>query len=268
MIIKPEELTARITVLGRDIPVTKKQYEHWECLRAFVRDRKKFEAAGRFPICILESSAATWLVCKKGCCRSTGRSFLEALAWIEYAASFTGEMEIIPLHERNNATGRKLARENILSVWAKAFNYGIELGQTLYCWTTKPIGMLPSIRVTMKEAPKPKMDCSKKLGDYKSKSTYPGEKPEKHSEYKMTVEYLPDGKIITNFGENQCIAPYYFVWNPADRAPRKQHTTMADAEAEAERLAGKHPGSEFHVLEFKGKVSVKPSCAVWERVKG
>lgn len=42
---------------------------------------------------------------------------------------------------------------------------------------------------------------------------------------------------------------FWFVWNPDARAPRRQHTSRAQAEQEAERLARAHPGERFVVLQ-------------------
>jgi hypothetical protein len=39
----------------------------------------------------------------------------------------------------------------------------------------------------------------------------------------------------------------FLVWNPEGRAPSRQHLSLDDARAEAERLAGRNPGSRFYV---------------------
>lgn len=49
------------------------------------------------------------------------------------------------------------------------------------------------------------------------------------------------------------IEPFYVVWNPARGLPRYRHDTLDAAKAEAERLANKHPGEEFFVLDVRGR---------------
>lgn len=41
---------------------------------------------------------------------------------------------------------------------------------------------------------------------------------------------------------------FWVVWNPYKGLPQVRHDTQAAAEAEADRLAAKHPGDEFIVL--------------------
>lgn len=41
---------------------------------------------------------------------------------------------------------------------------------------------------------------------------------------------------------------FWVVWNPSRGLPQFRHNTQAAAEAEADRLAAKHPGDEFIVL--------------------
>lgn len=42
---------------------------------------------------------------------------------------------------------------------------------------------------------------------------------------------------------------FWMVWRKDDRTPVFQHETMECAKREAERMARKHPGSDFIVLE-------------------
>lgn len=42
---------------------------------------------------------------------------------------------------------------------------------------------------------------------------------------------------------------FWFVWNPAGRAPQHQHASKHGAISEAERLARNNPGETFIVLE-------------------
>ncbi len=47
---------------------------------------------------------------------------------------------------------------------------------------------------------------------------------------------------------------FWLVWSPTgERPPRFRHSTEAEAEHEAERLAEQMPGAEFFVLEAKLK---------------
>lgn len=42
---------------------------------------------------------------------------------------------------------------------------------------------------------------------------------------------------------------FWFVWNPMGSAPRVPHASLVEAESEARRLAGLHPGQNFVVLK-------------------
>lgn len=42
---------------------------------------------------------------------------------------------------------------------------------------------------------------------------------------------------------------FWLVWNPRNRPPLVRHPTELVARAEAERLARKHPGDTFYVLQ-------------------
>jgi hypothetical protein len=251
--IKAKDLTARITVLGKEIPVTQRQADAWQPVRELVRNRNLFKDAldnpGKFIDRLSFASTASWLACNGVCCRGTGRSFLEALAWVEYAVQITPStqnigLEILQMHDNSNDLSRRtFAREYVL----EAAN--ILLDQREYSLHVKMVGLLWHITVEKRVTPTPNMDCFKNLGEYLG-------------EYKG--KYIRPG-IWLNAGKEQP-QPYFFVWNPSNRPPRQQHQTRAAAEKEAERLANLHPGEEFHVLEFKGKVVVKPGKAQWERV--
>lgn len=58
--------------------------------------------------------------------------------------------------------------------------------------------------------------------------------------------------------------PFWVVWSERGRAPVVKHACMADAEAEAMRLALLHAGESFHVLALEG--TCVASCIVWARV--
>jgi hypothetical protein len=44
---------------------------------------------------------------------------------------------------------------------------------------------------------------------------------------------------------------FWFVWNPARMRPKKRHSTLDLAIAEAGRLREAHPGESFHVFEAR-----------------
>lgn len=46
--------------------------------------------------------------------------------------------------------------------------------------------------------------------------------------------------------------PFYLVWNTARGVPTKMHKQRVDAEAEAKRLAEKHPGDVFYICATMG----------------
>jgi len=48
---------------------------------------------------------------------------------------------------------------------------------------------------------------------------------------------------------------FWTVWTKTGHVPRKTHSTAADAEAEALRLAALHPGKKFIVLHAVSKLS-------------
>ena len=43
---------------------------------------------------------------------------------------------------------------------------------------------------------------------------------------------------------------FWMIWRESYDVPRKKHLTAAEAYQEAERLARKHPGSKFYILEM------------------
>lgn len=57
--------------------------------------------------------------------------------------------------------------------------------------------------------------------------------------------------------------PYYYVLNKTHKAPTFQHKTLADATTEAERLAEKHPGTSFEILQCLGVSSVPKASTFW-----
>ena len=57
--------------------------------------------------------------------------------------------------------------------------------------------------------------------------------------------------------------PHYYVLNKTHGAPTYQHKTLAEATTEAERLAEKHPGTSFEILQCLGVSSVPKASTVW-----
>jgi hypothetical protein len=57
--------------------------------------------------------------------------------------------------------------------------------------------------------------------------------------------------------------PYYYVYRYGYGMPTKRHKTLKEAQAEAERLAKKHQGFPFEILEFKGLSSLHESITFW-----
>jgi len=55
---------------------------------------------------------------------------------------------------------------------------------------------------------------------------------------------------------------FWMVWNPANRLPTVRHDAEFKARMEAARLAHKHPGENFFVLESKASVSF--GCLTWD----
>ena len=57
--------------------------------------------------------------------------------------------------------------------------------------------------------------------------------------------------------------PHYYVLNKNHGAPTYQHKTLAEAITEAERLAEKHPGASFEILQCLGMSSVPKASTFW-----
>lgn len=59
------------------------------------------------------------------------------------------------------------------------------------------------------------------------------------------------------------MTPYYYVYRWAHGQPIQRHTKLTDAVIEAERLAQKHPGETFEILECVAMSKINPSCTFW-----
>lgn len=57
--------------------------------------------------------------------------------------------------------------------------------------------------------------------------------------------------------------PYYYVYNHGNKAPRIRHATLKEAQEEAERLAVKHPGLCFEILQCVGFSSTSKASTFW-----
>lgn len=57
--------------------------------------------------------------------------------------------------------------------------------------------------------------------------------------------------------------PHYYVANPETFTSYSKHKTLAEATTEAERLAEKHPGTSFEILQCLGVSSVPKANTVW-----
>jgi hypothetical protein len=55
---------------------------------------------------------------------------------------------------------------------------------------------------------------------------------------------------------------FWMVWNENNMIPVVRHLTEGSARDEAERLARKHPGQEFHILKYAG--SCRKVDVIWE----
>ena len=55
--------------------------------------------------------------------------------------------------------------------------------------------------------------------------------------------------------------PHYYVFQKFDKMPK--YETLAEAAAEAERLAEKHPGTSFEILQCLGVSSVPKASTFW-----
>lgn len=52
---------------------------------------------------------------------------------------------------------------------------------------------------------------------------------------------------------------FYFVWGTASGMPKKRHTAICEAQAEAKRLASLNPGQEFIVLKAVSGHKLNPN---------
>jgi hypothetical protein len=61
------------------------------------------------------------------------------------------------------------------------------------------------------------------------------------------------------------VKPYFYVYRPQYGAPFVRHATIQEAQAEAERLAVKHPGITFEILASVGLTSTtaQPPSTFW-----
>ena len=57
--------------------------------------------------------------------------------------------------------------------------------------------------------------------------------------------------------------PQYYVYALNYGAPTVRHATLAEAQAEAERLAEKHPGRTFEILKCIGYSSTSKASTFW-----
>lgn len=56
---------------------------------------------------------------------------------------------------------------------------------------------------------------------------------------------------------------HFYVYRCAGGAPTMRHETLADAEAEARRLASKYPGVQFEILQCLGVASTTAVSVSW-----
>lgn len=57
--------------------------------------------------------------------------------------------------------------------------------------------------------------------------------------------------------------PYYLVYRVGDRGTRIKYATLEAAHQEAERLAGKHPGDSFEILQCLGVTRTTTPQTFW-----
>jgi hypothetical protein len=57
--------------------------------------------------------------------------------------------------------------------------------------------------------------------------------------------------------------PYYYVFRYDGSAPQVRHDTLKSARTEAIRLAEKHPGAYFLILQFVGFASANKAKVFW-----
>jgi len=56
---------------------------------------------------------------------------------------------------------------------------------------------------------------------------------------------------------------YYYVYNPNQKLPTVAHPESLSAVIEAERLAMKHPGQQFEILECIAIARVNKAITFW-----
>lgn len=68
-------------------------------------------------------------------------------------------------------------------------------------------------------------------------------------------------RVVEDLGADLISVPtsFWFVWTKTGHMPRKAHDTLAQATAEAARLARIHPGKKFIVLEAVQKIVAAPA---------
>ena len=57
--------------------------------------------------------------------------------------------------------------------------------------------------------------------------------------------------------------PYYYVYQYEYQAPKMRYATLAEAQAEAERLAALHPGAAFEIFKAVGIARVVKPTTIW-----
>ena len=58
--------------------------------------------------------------------------------------------------------------------------------------------------------------------------------------------------------------PYYYVYRYQNQAPKMRHPSLQAAQAEAERLAAKSPGTAYEILKAIAiSAVVKPTSTFW-----
>lgn len=62
---------------------------------------------------------------------------------------------------------------------------------------------------------------------------------------------------------NQPMTPHYYVYCLTAGNPTVRHATLAEAQAEAERLAEKHPGRAFEILRCVGIAQTSKASTFW-----
>lgn len=68
----------------------------------------------------------------------------------------------------------------------------------------------------------------------------------------------------SDFLEHSETQVFYMVYSPEGGAPTMQHYSYSDAKQEAERLARKHPGRQFYLLESKHLMKAETPVKITE----